>query len=138
MFFKWKDSYNCDVRELDEQHKKLFQIGSKLYDLASLDDGLDRYDDIMEVIKELKEYTIYHFKCEENLMKRHGYSEYKSHKKQHEEFINKIIEFEKQDVDEKQEKVVMDMIVFIADWIENHILKTDLKYRDFFNGKGIY
>jgi hemerythrin len=136
--FKWKDDFSCNVRTIDEQHQKLFEIGSELYDFLSTKGEVDYYDEIMNLLQEMKDYTIYHFKTEEKLMEQYGYEELEVHKEQHKAFINKINEFLDKDIDKEQEKVIMDMVMFIADWIEKHILKTDLRYREFFNNKDIY
>ncbi|RKD33921.1 bacteriohemerythrin [Thermohalobacter berrensis] len=138
MLFKWKDKYSVNIKEVDKQHKKLFEIGNELYTLVSLNDGIDRYDEIMKIIEELKDYAIYHFNYEEKLMKEYGYEEFNDHKQQHDAFVNKILDIEKQDIDGKQNIITMDILNFIADWIEKHIIKSDLKYKDFFNQKGLY
>ncbi|KOA21279.1 bacteriohemerythrin [Clostridium homopropionicum DSM 5847] len=136
--FKWKDAYSCNIAEIDSQHKRLFELGEKVYDIVSIKDGFDHYDEIMSSLFELQKYAIYHFDFEEKLMKNNGYEEYDSHVKKHREFFDKILELSKKDIDENQHKVSMDILVFIADWIENHILKTDTKYKNYLNSKGIY
>jgi hemerythrin len=137
MAFFWKDEYSTNIAIIDEQHKRLLDLGSKLYYQISLKDGVDHYDEIMKVLSDLKNYTIYHFKCEEELLEKYGYEDITRHKIQHAGFINKILQIEKEDIDMKQEKISMEIIVFIADWITNHILKTDHQYKDFLHEKGI-
>ncbi|RKD21470.1 hemerythrin [Caminicella sporogenes DSM 14501] len=136
--FKWKDAFSVNVAEIDKQHKKLIEIGSKLAHILSLKDDIDHYDEIMEILENLKEYTVYHFNYEEELMKKYGFEGLKAHEREHQAFVDKIIELTTKDIDDNQKKVTMDMLIFIADWIENHILKTDHKYKDFFNEKGIF
>ncbi|SKC48550.1 bacteriohemerythrin [Maledivibacter halophilus] len=136
--FKWKDEYSCNINEIDNQHKKLLEIGLKLSNIIKDKNDLDHYDEIIEVLRELKEYTIYHFKYEEDLMHRHGYKELNGHRLTHEIFVNKIIEIENKDIDENQQKVTIEILTFIADWIENHILKVDHMYKDFLNEKGVF
>ncbi|WP_053955134.1 bacteriohemerythrin [Inediibacterium massiliense] len=136
--FEWRDEYSCEVGEIDKQHRQLLQIGSKLYGILTLKDSEDRYDEIMEVLHELSDYTVYHFDYEEKLMEQHGYENIKSHKRQHKSFVNKVIQLQNQDIEEKQKRITLEMIKFIADWIENHILVTDHKYKEFFHEKGVY
>lgn len=138
MALKWKDSFSCNVKEIDNQHKRLFEIGASLFTIASLNDEFDHYDEILKIIGELKDYTVYHFGYEEKLMKELGYSEFDEHKAEHEAFIRKVLKFESEDLDVKQAESVMNLIVFVADWVTAHILKTDIKYKPFFNSKGIY
>lgn len=135
---RWKEIYKCNVEEIDNQHKKLFEIGSRVFELASLKDGCDHYDGIMDVLQELKDYTIYHFNFEEKLMLENKYEEYENHKVEHDFFIKKIMRLEKKDIDKQQNEALIDIINFVADWISSHILKTDMEYKEFFNSKGIY
>ena len=60
MAFEWKERYMLGIEEVDKQHKKLFEIGARAYELTRLDNAYDRYDDIMEVLKELFDYAQYH------------------------------------------------------------------------------
>ncbi|WP_026894378.1 bacteriohemerythrin [Clostridiisalibacter paucivorans] len=138
MLFKWKDKYTTNVGEIDKQHRKLFEIGSRLYYIMILNDDIDHYDEIMAIVEELKNYTIYHFDYEEKLMESHGYEDLAEHKKKHTIFVNKIKEVSAKDIDEQQKGITMDIIMFIADWIEKHILGTDMKYKEFFNSNGVY
>ena len=135
--FKWKDDFSVNIKSIDEQHQELFRIGDSLYNVVSIKDGIDRYDEIMEALYEMKDYAIYHFDYEEKLMKDNGYSKFLKHKRQHDAFVNKLASIEDKDVDRKQKEVGMELIIFIANWIENHILKTDMEYKKYLNNKGI-
>jgi len=130
MIFKWKDSYSTGIEEIDRQHQRLFEIGGEIYNLATLKDGQDHYDDIMALLLSLKDYTVYHFGYEESLMKKYNYKDLENHKKQHETFVEKLNEIEAQDIDSKQKMVVLDILDFIVSWISNHIIGSDLKYKD--------
>ncbi|QXM07034.1 bacteriohemerythrin [Crassaminicella indica] len=138
--FEWKDIYKVDIAEIDKQHRKLLEIGGKLADLLKLKDDIDHYDEIVEILTELREYTEYHFAHEEKLLEKYGYDNQslRLHKRQHKSFVNKIIQIENQDIDEKQTGIKLTMLEFIASWIENHILKTDHEYKDFFHENGVY
>jgi hemerythrin len=137
MYFDWKEEYSVNVSEIDEQHKKLFEIGGRIYDLVQADDEFDHYDEILTILEELKNYTIFHFDFEENLMKQYGYEEVDTHKFEHVFLIKKLQKLNNEDIDTKQKKVKIELITFIADWIAGHILKTDMKYKEFFNSKGL-
>ncbi len=136
--FKWKEEFSVNIEEIDRQHKELFRIGYSLYNIISIKDGLDRYDEIMEILKSLQDYAHYHFDWEENLMKEYNYPKYNEHKKEHNVFFKTVSSIKEEKIDEEQRKVGMDLIVFIANWIENHILKTDKQYKEFLNSKGVF
>jgi hemerythrin len=127
--FEWKDSFSVQVHSIDTQHQRLFELGRELYNLSKLSNqGIDNYDRIMNILIEMKDYTIYHFKYEETLMERFNYEKKDEHKVEHDQFIEKINELLSADIDGAQKKTIMDALVFIADWIEKHILKKDMQY----------
>lgn len=128
MIFKWKDKFKTGIEEVDNQHKRLFDIGSELYNLVSLDDGSDHYDEIIALLTELSDYTKYHFGYEEELMEKFNYTDINSHKKEHQKFIDKLNETLAKDIDMNQKQVVLDMIEFIINWVSRHIVGTDFKY----------
>lgn len=132
VIFKWKDRFNTGIEEIDNQHKRLFEIGSELFELASLDDGVDHYDEIVRLIDDLKDYTKYHFNFEEEYMEKFNYSDIDNHKREHQKFIDKLNETQSKDIDMEQKQVILDMIEFIISWVSGHIVGTDFKYRDLF------
>ena len=136
--FKWKEDFSVNVEKVDEQHQELFRLGSELYGIVSLKDGVDRYDEMLAILDELANYTVHHFEFEEGMMRENGYPDYEDHKVQHDNFIKKVQSVRAEDVEEKQKKIGMDLIIFLANWIEKHILVTDMKYKEFLNSKGIF
>jgi hemerythrin len=137
MYFKWKEEYCTGIDVIDKQHKQLLEIGARIFDLANAKDGYDRYDEILEVLYELKDYTVYHFGFEEELMVKHGYEHYEPHKFQHYFVIKKINKFQNEDIDSEQGETILKLAEFISDWISNHILVEDMKYKEFFIGNGV-
>ncbi len=128
--FQWKDKYNLGVMHLDEQHKKLFEIANRAYSVLKDDFSVDKYDKIIEVIGELKEYTVFHFKSEEEYMKEIKHRKFLSHKIEHDEFINKISEIDLNKIDHNQNEAIMDILKFVYNWIDKHILITDKLYEN--------
>jgi hemerythrin len=135
--FEWRKSFSCKINDIDEQHIKLFEIGSRLYDIVSLNDTTDHFDEISSILDELMDYTEYHFRFEEDLMEKNGYGDFELHKIEHDFFIKKLKKLEKSDYDENQQEAMLKIVSFVADWISSHILKTDAQYISFFNEKGI-
>jgi hemerythrin-like metal-binding domain len=137
MYFEWKNDYSVNVQEIDNQHKRMFEIGEKISDLVLAKDDFDHYDEIINILQELKDYTIYHFDFEEKLMEKYGYPEVDPHKIQHIFMIKKLQKLQTEDIDRDQKGAVIDLIAFVSDWITGHILETDKRYKDFFNEKGL-
>ncbi|MFL0166141.1 MULTISPECIES: bacteriohemerythrin [Clostridium] len=122
---KWKADYELGVKRIDEQHEKLFEIADRAYKLLTNDFILDKYDRITEILGELKEYTIFHFKSEEEYMLSIGYKKFLSHKVIHEDFIKSIDNIDLHEIDLNQDESVKKILEFVVDWIDKHILNED-------------
>jgi len=48
-------------------YRKLFEIGGRAYSLIKNTFISDKYDKILDIINELVDYTVYHFKREESI-----------------------------------------------------------------------
>lgn len=131
--FEWKDDYNCGIKRIDEEHKRLFEIGESVYNLIINENHVDYFGDVLNLIDDLKEYTVYHFEDEERIMKLYDYPKYKEQKKAHDAFINKIESLDLEELDEDIQKSVLKLLDFIYDWISKHILGMDLKLKDYFD-----
>ena len=138
MALRWRNSFSCNMEEIDNQHKKLFEISSKLNILAPICSKIDFEDEIIKVLNELKEYAIYHFDYEEKLMQKFNYKDFEEHHQSHAAFLEQVLEFERENHKLNKPEMVTNIINFLTGWITAHILKTDMKYKDFFNDKGIF
>lgn len=72
----WKEEYSMGVEHIDNQHKHLVEIANKAYEVLKNDLYIDKFDKIVEILKELEDYTVYHFASEEEYMKQIGYEGY--------------------------------------------------------------
>jgi hemerythrin len=130
MVFEWKENFSVNNKDIDEQHKKLFEIGQRLYDLISSSGDYDRFDEIMAILDELSEYVKYHFEFEEKLMEECQYSNLAPHKMEHYFFMKKINKEKERDIDSSQKETLLRLVKFVADWIMQHILKEDMAYKE--------
>ena len=129
----WKDTYRVDIQTIDSQHQKLFDIINQFYL------GIHQKKSntaMLEIIDELKKYSIYHFNTEEALMKQYNFIGLKRHVSEHENFKQKVNEFEEK---VKSDKLVLSMAVtsFLEEWIRKHILSTDMEYSGFLTSRGV-
>jgi hemerythrin len=126
--FKWKENYETGVALIDEQHQKLFEIGNRAYELLSNKFYVDKYDKILAIIEELKEYTIFHFKSEEEYILKSGFKGFLSHKVEHDEFIKKFNDVDLSKIDNGQDEYIMELMNVIYRWIDEHILVKDQQH----------
>jgi len=129
----WSSEYSVGIGGIDDQHKKLVSILNAL--LVSLNEDTDPKH-ISGLLKELADYSIYHFDNEERYMKEFDYPLYAEHHKEHEDFKAKIMIFI--DQYEKQEAMLtVDLLEFVWNWLKGHIAGTDKKYSAFFREHGL-
>ncbi len=121
----WKDEYITGVELIDEQHKKLIEIADDLYKLLKNQFITDKYDRIVQILNDLKDYAVFHFKSEEEYMLSIGYKKYLSHKVEHDDFTAKINSFDLKEIDESQQRYLIEILEFVIKWIDGHILKRD-------------
>jgi len=122
---KWKDEYKIGIAEIDEQHKKIFDIANEAYELLKDEFSYDKYDRIIELLEELKNYAKFHFSYEEDYMLSIKYKGYFSQKVAHDNFVEKINSYDLNDIDENQDQYILEILDFVVDWISQHILVSD-------------
>lgn len=125
---KWKDEYSVGVEQIDNQHRRLFEIAGRAYNLLKEKLLVDKYDQIAAILQELKDYAVYHFDWEEEYMRSIGYRKYLSHKVIHDDFIERINAIVLEQVDTDQDKHLLDILDFVVSWIDGHILGQDKQY----------
>jgi hemerythrin len=126
--FNWKNDYETGVELIDEQHKKLFEIANRAYQLFKNDFYIDKYDRIVQIIEELKDYTVFHFTSEEEYMLKVGYKRFLSHKVEHDDFITKFQDIDLKRIDKGQNDYILELLNFIYKWIDEHILVKDKQH----------
>ncbi|WP_432665862.1 bacteriohemerythrin [Wukongibacter baidiensis] len=129
--FNWKEEYSVGIKTIDDQHKKLFEIGERINIVLESYNGQDSYDEIVELIEELKDYTIYHFDSEESLLAKYQYPELDEQIKEHKTFVDYLEGLDFDNIDEDQENAMKELIMFIAKWIFKHISNSDFRYSEF-------
>ena len=127
---EWDDKYKLGVEEIDKQHKKLFDLAEEIYNLLKSNLFVDKYNKIIDLINELRDYTAFHFSEEEKYMESIKYKKLFTHKIEHLKFIDTVTKIDLDKIDENQDAYILELLDFVTDWIDNHILNTDLKIVD--------
>ena len=121
----WEEKFSVGNDIIDEQHKKLLDLVNQLFD--SMRQGQSK-EILGELLDSLVDYTVYHFAEEETAMRKAEYSKLAAHIKIHESFIKKISDFQSE-YKSGNSYISLDIITFLKDWILNHILVQDTKYK---------
>jgi hemerythrin-like metal-binding protein len=129
----WSEKYATGFDSIDNEHKKLMDLLNKLHD------GMMNHktaEVLGPVLEELIKYTQTHFSHEEKLFAQHKYPQEASHKMEHKKLVEKVVELQN-GLKNGSVTVSVGTLNFLRDWLNNHILKTDFSYREFFKEKGI-
>lgn len=128
---KWEAQYELGIKSIDEQHMRLVELTSELSDLlTNAVDGEDIYDEMVRIITELTDYTVYHFKYEESLMEKVGFESIEPHKGEHNKLIQEIQSLDLRAVDEDQVAYGKKILKFLITWVFKHISGSDFMYRE--------
>lgn len=131
--FQWTPDLSVNIKEIDTQHKKLIDLINLLHDSMKTGKGKDVMG---KVLKELTDYTVYHFNTEEKLFEKHGYPEYLQHKRMHDDLTKQVKDI-KSRFEAGQVTITVEVMSFLKDWLNNHIRQSDKKYSAFLNSKGV-
>lgn len=129
----WGENFSVGVRDLDEQHRQIVIMVNTLIDMnnAEVDSEI-----ISDTLTKMTRYAMEHFEKEEQYMLDYGYPEYPSQKRQHQEFKKKTVNF-CMEVMVHEVTVPKEIFTYLKSWWTNHILQEDMKYKKFFNERGL-
>ena len=133
MKIEWNEINSVNVKEIDEQHKKLIGIINRFF-------GSDPADkaSLMAILKEGTDYANYHLSVEEDYFVKFQYDKAEEHKKQHDFYRAKIAEFMIELQTEATAQVFAEMSEFLRNWWIHHINSSDQEYSECFNKHGLY
>jgi len=120
-----KEEFKTGIEIIDNEHKMLFEIADKIYELLNNEFIMDKYDRIVNLIQELKGYAALHFRDEEAYMESINYKKMFTQKIDHDNFIKKLNEIDLNEIDENQHKYILDLLEFVNQWLVSHILEKD-------------
>jgi hemerythrin len=132
-FVAWEQKYLLGIEQFDVHHKYLVDLLNEIYQMF-----LSKEADAAElerVLAALSEYSKYHFDLEESWMMQVNYPKHKEHVVEHQKFVYKLFELNKQLATDKSQ-LTLEIIVFLRRWLLEHILTADAKYGAFIRKGG--
>ena len=131
--FQWEDKYSVGIQSIDNQHKEIFMLLNKLLEAMKMGYANDV---TIQIIQELERYAVIHFQKEEYFFQRFNYQGSAEHITEHQNFIKKIAVL-KSELNSGKMILTIELLNFLRDWIEHHILVIDKKYSECFRQNGL-
>jgi len=129
--FVWNQTYELGIQTIDEQHKKWLGIMNKLYNSFVKKEASDK---VLSIIKEMEDYTIYHFSSEERFFKQFGFIQESAHLKLHNDFKLELKKL-KTEYEKSPLSLTYKLMTFMQNWLRAHILEADKQYVSLLKGK---
>lgn len=122
--FPWNEDFETGIAMVDEQHQVLVRLLNGVARNLALQSDSMSFGGIM---RELREYTVYHFDAEEDLMRESfpGDVLESGHVLAHRDFVRKIARLEEQYELRPLDEAVEEIIAILTRWLAFHILDTD-------------
>lgn len=131
IFIQWKSSYCINIDIIDIQHKHLVDLINELAEAKQKQKDSEIHS---KVLKELVDYTMLHFKDEEEYMQKIGYPHILEHKAQHKILIRQIVDI-LQKYKNGQTQITDRLLDILNNWLIKHILKQDKDIGTFVNSR---
>lgn len=128
--FQWDERYSVGDLELDQEHKNLLLIINLMIEHHREPVGAGF---LSGILADLSEYAAVHFEHEEQYMDGLGYPGLSEQQREHRDFRRRIVGYCAQlEADAKHPSLIPDELYeFLINWWQEHILQSDMKYRDF-------
>ena len=123
--YEMKDEFKTGIDFIDEQHARLVEIENEADTLLKNDFTIDKYDKVIDLVDELKDYTVFHFNAEEEYMDSINYKRRFTQKIEHDAFIKKINEVDYKTIDSDPDKYILELLELLNQWLTGHILHND-------------
>lgn len=133
MAIQWDQSYSVGINTFDQHHQNILKLLNTLEESAKTEGTSSAQ--VIDALKELLDYSVYHFNAEERELQAYNYPNLQQQKNEHKKFTAKIENFSAMYL-AGSEPNVSDVIDFLRKWILTHIHEVDKNYGSFLQEKG--
>lgn len=123
-YMPWKECYNLDYKNIDEQHRGLLEI---LNDLIGLLESGREPEKVKKLSLRLFECSRIHFATEERYMLKAHFADILAHKAKHTSFLRKLLEFN-ETYEPSNSRICQETANLLGKWYVHHIMQTDMAY----------
>lgn len=128
----WNDRFATGLASIDLQHQELFAAVNRLEEAST---GRDSETEVRKALAFLLQYTVEHFRVEEDHMERHGYPGFAAHAVEHARLMDQVGVLQRRF--DAGRPMAAELTVFFADWLKHHIHQVDQAYAAFLKARGV-
>jgi hemerythrin len=126
---QWTDQMSVGHEILDEDHQVLVGLLNRMHDAKQAGAAREK---LCPILDELIDYAQVHFAREETLFDRLDYANAEGHKRQHAVLTKKAGDLRERFSETGAEVLGAITLDFLKNWLQRHILVTDMEYARLF------
>jgi len=130
---RYTEEYSVKVNNMDDQHKRIFEYINQVHTELKLKSPIESLIPIME---DLFDFTTKHFADEQILMKNINYQGLPRQLSEHTALLSQVADYIEK-MKQGEEFDMIGVLVFLKEWLFNHIKIEDQKYSIPMNKNGI-
>lgn len=133
-FCRFSDKYSVSITSMDSDHAKIFEFINRVH--GGIKNQLPM-EKLGAPINELALFTKEHFEREEQLLAANSYPGLPEHQAIHLKLLERLEDYRNK-IKIGGELNPVDLLVFLKDWLQTHILGYDKLYEAFLKERGIH
>lgn len=125
----WDQKFSIAIPDMDDQHKLWIDLINELHESLI---NTSTADALNQALIHAVDYTVFHFREEEELMQNVGYPAYHQHMIAHYNFANQMKKL-RDDCSAGELVLCTEVMSHLMTWLVDHIMSLDKEYADFIN-----
>lgn len=120
--------YKTGIPLLDEQHGQLFRLTDQAQTLLKDENMLYKFDNLRDILKGIRAYTLSHFADEEAFMIKASYARLSEHQALHQKFLDNLTRIDEEAASISlgtQDSILIELLDYLTEWLQQHILLID-------------
>lgn len=123
------------LKTIDKEHEKWIALANRLYSVVMQqnDTTQKQFEDLL---REFEEYTQFHFDNEEFYLKKFNFEETQDHTDRHSIFFSQFNQY-RQELTIEEFETVYNLLMYVRNWLIDHINKEDRKFVELLKANNI-
>jgi hemerythrin-like metal-binding protein len=133
VLFRFRPKYSVLIEKMDGEHQRIFDFINRIH-MAIKQSKSEA--EILPIFREMAAFTREHFAHEEAMMIRLNYPGYNAQKQMHTKLLDTVAGYVEA-LNSGRSVDLISALVFLSEWLQEHILKVDRQYGEYFKERGI-